>query len=302
MRMIPIRLCLSMFLSLAVSLPAYAEGKYFKTRTEILQIEMEGEPAIQATLRVPVGCSSKVKFPVVILFGGFQEAAQVLDFVHPKKPMILASFDYPYKGPRKFRFPETLMEGGKLKKFIKNTQTAISRLIPVLKKRRDIDPNKIAIVGASFGAPFAIRAASTHEELAALIIVHGFGDVEGVIRYRLDRRWSEKLGYFSNVLASLSAWVIVQFLSLPLPEKDAVKLHRSQSALMVEAMGDTLIPTQSRDVLWDALSRSPAQTKRIQMPGDHLRPGTDVLIERIMDLSLEWLKQMGWFKPPIHCG
>lgn len=302
MRMIQIHFYLSTVLLLAASQLAYADSKYFKTRTEVLQIEMEGEPAIQATLRIPEGCSDKAKFPVVILFGGFQEAAQVLDFVHPKKPMILASFDYPYKGSRKFRFPDTLLEGGKLKKFVKNTQTAISRLIPVLKKRSDIDLDKIAIVGASFGAPFAIRAASEHEDLNALIIVHGFGDVQGVIRYRLDRRWSEKLGYFSDWLASLSAWVIVRFLDLPLPEKDAEKLHRSQIALMVEATGDTLIPTQSRDVLWDALARSPAQTKRIQMPGDHLRPGTDILIEKIMDYSLDWLKQMGWFKPPIHCG
>lgn len=290
------------FLLLLFLQSAQAEGKYFKTRTEMIQVEMDEGKSIRATLLIPENCPKNAKLPVVILFGGFQEAAQVLEFVHPKERMILVSFDYPYEGSRKFRFPDTLMEGGKLKKFVKNTEEAISRLIPLIKKRSDVDPDKLAIVGASFGAPFAIRTASTHEDLDALIIVHGFGDVEGMIRYRLNQKWSEKTGYFSDWLASLAAWVIVRFLDLPLPEKDAEKLYSTQIALMVEATEDTLIPASSRDVLWDALSRSAAQSKRIQMPGDHLRPGTDALIEKIMDLSTDWLKQMGWFKPQIRCG
>jgi dienelactone hydrolase len=153
----------------------------------------------------------------------------------------------------------------------------------------------VAIVGASFGAPFAVRAAAELPELGALVVVHGFADPRATVRHRLRDLWRGRLGAAADPLAALAALAITRILQPPQPEVDAARLRPAQAALMVEATEDRFIPVEARRKLWAALAASPARTRHLTMPGDHLQPGSDAAIARILELTTDWLRELGWF-------
>src|SRR5262245_46616689 len=72
---------------------------------ESLQLALPDGRKLTAEIRVPGPrplTDSENKLPAVLIFGGFVEAATVLDKFDPKFPLVLASFDYPYTPPRRF--------------------------------------------------------------------------------------------------------------------------------------------------------------------------------------------------------
>jgi hypothetical protein len=74
------------------------------------------------------------------------------------------------------------------------------------------------------------------------------------------------------------------------PEDEALRLRTSQCVLMITAADDSFIPRSSSDALWDAIRRSGAKAERRMMPGDHLQPGSDELIHKIMGEVQGWLR------------
>jgi dienelactone hydrolase len=276
-------------------------GGAIPLRSEKLEFKLNNEKRIEATLRIPTHCREGTRFPVWIIFGGFEEAGRVLELIHPKDAVILASFDYPYDGKRTFEFPDTILEAGKLKQSLKDTNDAILKWVELLKARKDVDRTQIVIIGASFGAPFAIRAASRTQDLDTLVIVHGFANVRATISHRLASIWSRRLGFLSSPAAWIASSVVDGVLDPPEPLDDAPRLMASQMALMIEATDDTFIPFKARESLWRALLKSGAQVRRIQMPGEHLQPGGTDLIDRIMDLSVEEVKRAGRLRAPEGC-
>ncbi|MBI3544883.1 MAG: dienelactone hydrolase family protein, partial [Deltaproteobacteria bacterium] len=224
-------------------------------------------------------------------FGGFEEAAAVLGLLDPKIPVVVASFDYPFDPPRRFEFPESLQFAPQAKRAVRETLVGINELVSALKKRGDVDPTRIFIVGASFGAPFAVAAAAENHDLAGLAVVHGFGDVPDTVQAILETKWAPKLHFLARPLAwalSHGAWA---FLQAPAPEEEARKLGAGQRVLMVTAEDDTIVPRKNVDALWDAIKSSKASHQRIDLPGDHLRPGATDLIARIQKLVSEWIEK-----------
>jgi hypothetical protein len=79
------------------------------------------------------------------------------------------------------------------------------------------------------------------------------------------------------------------YLGIDEPESNARKLSARQDALMITAENDSFIPRASSDALWQALQSSEARKSRLIMPGDHLMPGSDHLIEQIMRRIQTWM-------------
>ncbi|MCM2322679.1 MAG: prolyl oligopeptidase family serine peptidase [Oligoflexia bacterium] len=246
----------------------------------------------EATLKVPVG-NVRGRLPALLVFGGFQEAGKVLELVHPGRPVILASFDYPYRSPRKFHFPESLRHAPEVKQALRDTLRGIAELKAALLKRPDVDPGKLSILGASFGAPFALAAAaesSAEPDFAGVILVHGFGDVTGTARHQLLRSWKERFGFWTRPLAWLLTEAAWSYLDLEAPEAAARRLRAGQHVFVITAENDSFVPRQASEALWSALVSSRASAGREIMPGDHLQPGSGWLIERILGRVTQWME------------
>lgn len=277
-------------------------------RTELLEWENRLGQKITAQIRVPVvraigrspGAMARrqptPRYPALLVFGGFQEAAKVLTLLSPDFPIILASFDYPFSPPRKFEFPGSLRFGPEVKAMGVGTLEGIRHLRAKLSERPDVDPAKITVVGASLGAPFAVAAAAQDPALKGLVIVHGFGDLSKTAMHQLGRSWERKWVGWKKPLAWPLAWLVAQFggwyLDFPEPETMAGQLRTGQSALMIQASEDTFIPKECSDSLWNGLQKSSAQVERWVMPGDHIQPGSDRLIKEIMMRIAGWMNQV----------
>ncbi len=269
--------------ALFFSNPSFAE-------TTTYSLELKPGLTVQAQLK-RTGPHSKGPLPVFLIFGGFEEAGKVLELLNPQVPSILASFDYPFQGHRRFVFPDSLGQISDFKASIDLTLVAIDRLVEKLRTLSFVDQDRIAIVGASFGAPFAIRGAARNPHLTTIIVVHGFADVPKAIEHRLNQLWSNRLGSFTP----FAAWAVSRaariYLDPPEPMIDGPKLQAHQKVLVVEAIEDRFIPADSRLKLLKALQSSSAQVTHLPMPGDHLQPGSEKLIEEIMAHALDWLKR-----------
>lgn len=255
---------------------------------ERLDLRLEDGRRLEVQLRKPAQHTQPL--PVVLLFGGFRGAATVLDAVPAGLPLIAASFDYPFDPPRTFRFPHSLRDVPALGRGIDQTFEGIAVLVAHLRSRADVDPQRITIVGASLGAPFAVISAA-ELELPGLVVVHGFGEVRRVIAHQFIRKLEPRLGVWVRAPAWSLANVLVWGYRLPAPERYAPRLQASQQALMIAAAEDELIPQRATETLWKAMQSSQARIERRDHAGDHLRGIRDPRITQLVASALNWMEQ-----------
>lgn len=243
---------------------------------------------VEATLRLP-GCLKRdQKVPVFLIFGGFESAGKVLDLIHPTGPLALASFDYPFTASRKLEFRDgakILQEGRNL---YPETVRGIVSLVSALKGMPYVDPLRITAIGASFGAPFVLGAAARDPDIGGIVLVHGFGKIPETAEHVILRSWIPKYGWSAHPMAWLVSRLGWLLLDAETPESEAMKLNPKQRVLMITAGDDSFIPRESSDSLWEAVQASGALKSRVIMPGDHLMPGSERLIEQIMHKVEAW--------------
>lgn len=253
-----------------------------------LKLPLPDGRQLPAEVRAPA--SANEPLPAVMLFGGFQGTAEILERVTTGRPVVRASFRYPWTPPRHVRagnLRETLLD---FRRAVDDTIDGIVALTAALRARDDVDPARISIVGASAGAPFAVFGAA-RAQISGLVIVQGFGEVPAVIGRQFELKLREDHGAWVAPLTRLLGEAIGCYLDLPRPETDARRLSARQRVLMVTATADERIPAHATEALWQALGEGGASIDRLDLPGAHLRGYGDPAIDEILKLSLRWLEQ-----------
>lgn len=262
-----------------------------QARTETLTLTLDDGREVQAQLRFPE--HGEGRLAALMLFGGFRRAAKMLDLVHSERPVVWATFDYPFEPPRKFRFPASLKDAPAARAAIHGTFDGVGKLYEALARHPKIDPSRITVAGASAGAPFATVGAARNP-IPGVILVQGFGDVPAVIENLILRKYRPKYG---DWVAGPSRWLaewINWYCEIPDIAAQARTLRRSQRVLVFTASEDDFIPRAASESLWTALEASAAFHERIDLPGLHLGVGDDS--ERIADIlerSMRWMEAQG---------
>ncbi|MGK5086419.1 hypothetical protein WDW86_02580 [Bdellovibrionota bacterium FG-2] len=175
---------------------SWSWGAALQTKRE--KFEIPSGATLEAQILVwPSGAgkvSPKNKSPAILVFGGFQNAAKVLDLLTPHlaklgiTDVVLASFDYPFDPPRKFEFPGSLKLAPQAKQMIHQTVDGIDALRVHLINKWNVDPHRITLIGASLGAPFTALAAQPGL-FPGLVFVHGFGEIQKTAQFQLEQSW-----------------------------------------------------------------------------------------------------------------
>lgn len=258
-------------------------------RSETTELALSSGKKIVATLRIPER-SKKNPLPALVIFGGFEEAGKVLELVSPTDPIILASFDYPFSAPRKLSFPGSLVLLPQAKRMIHETLEGARLLGEFLAKRADVDSEKISILGASFGAPFAIVVASQSPEVySSLVLIHAFADVPATASYRLKQVWEARYGIVARPIADALVSTLWLYANAPNPTEAAEKLLPGQMVLVIEAEEDDMIPKASRQDMLNRIRRSSAEVAYKSFPGGHLHPGAYAMIRDLMKEVTAWM-------------
>lgn len=256
-----------------------------------LPVILEDGTRLEARFVLPEGGSPP--YPAVMLFGGLETGAQAINLLPGFDAHIaFASFDYPYTPPRKFRLWSDLGELPKARKAIGHTIEGVGALYEALAAHPMVDPQRITVVGASLGAPFAVIAAGQHP-IPGMVSVQGFGALEDVIAHQFHLAWGEDYGVIGRWAGTLAAKLITWYADLPSPETHANQLRAGQHALVIVSRDDKRIPKAASEALWQAVQESSAQAQRIELEGGHLYTGADALIQRLLRLTLDWKQDVG---------
>lgn len=274
-------------LSAVLAAPAFAAAP---TRDEQANLVLDDGRVITATIRRRDDPMPRRR-PAIMLFGGFQGAATVLDRVQADRDLVWATFNYPFDPPRKFHFPSSLRYAPEAQAAVRGSFDGVVKLYEALKKRGDVDPRRITVVGASAGSPFATVGAA-RAGIPGLILVQGFGETTEVFRNVLARKYRKKYGGWVDAPAGWLACWLTWYLEVPDIAAHARQLKAGQKVLLFTAAQDDFIPKESTELLWSALEESAAYRERVDLQGLHLGVGDDrARIAEILEHALRWLER-----------
>jgi dienelactone hydrolase len=258
---------------------------------EKLPLTLDDGRVVEATIRIPDNAQGQL--PALMLFGGFRRAAKVLDRVQTDRPVIWATFDYPFEPRRKFTFPGSLADAPEARAAIHGSFDGVTKLYRALAQHPRVDPARITVVGASAGAPFATVGAA-REPIPGVILVQGNADVPLVIENLIARKYVEKHGEWVRTPARWLARWINWYCEIPDIAAQARQLRSTQKVLMITATQDDFIPKAATESLWTALEASAAKRERIDIEGIHLGVGDDsARIADILERSMKWMAKEG---------
>ncbi|MGH6960527.1 MAG: alpha/beta hydrolase family protein, partial [Dongiaceae bacterium] len=246
---------------------------------------------LEATVRVPEAGAGRL--PALMVFGGFRRAASVLDRVQTGRPVVWATFDYPFEPPRKFSFPRSLANAPEARAAIHGSFEGIEKLYLALAQHPRVDPARITVVGASAGAPFATVGAA-RQPIPGVILVQGMGDVTAVIENLIARKYRAKYGDWVQTPSRWVAEWINWYCEIPDMAAQARQFRAGQKVVLFTATQDDFIPKPATESLWAALQQSGAQVERIDIEGIHLGVGDDrARIAEILERAMQWMERQG---------
>jgi len=231
----------------------------------------------------------KEKYPLCLVFGGFENAATVLDLLKPKVPIALATFDYPYRIPHKVTVLQAVKLAPQARRSVHATREAVIPFTERLLTDSRIDPKRVFIIGASFGAPFVISVAES-PLFKAVILLYGFNDVESTISHLLQRRWERGIGFLSTPAAWISARAITLYLQFPELSAHIRRWDDHKSVLVITGKADEFIPSEVTQKLITEIKKSGAKATFIELEGNHLRPGAEAQLADLTMRVTNWLR------------
>jgi len=149
-------------------------AKLFNPEIEIVNIPYENGRTLPGYFIH--GGSKGEKRPTILVLGGGDSALEELYGVVPvgaqRRGYNVLMFEIPGQKAMFFDNPDLF--------FRHDTEVPIGYVVDYVLSRPEVDPNKIALVGASFGGYFAPRAAAFDKRLAAVIALPLFSDIGGM--------------------------------------------------------------------------------------------------------------------------
>src|SRR3989338_1290300 len=104
------------------------------------------------------------------------------------------TFEYPFSESRVLKFPHSLKYVPSAKRALHQTLNGIANLVEWAKQQPAVDPGRVFLVGASFGAPLVSVVAAQKPEVKVLILIHGFGAIPETLSHRLGMSLEKKYG------------------------------------------------------------------------------------------------------------
>lgn len=129
----------------------------------------------------------------VVMLGGLTTGERAVLLIPPGLPVNALAVDWPWAGPRRLPPLEFLARLGSIQDAVLRSPGILALGVEAVARRPGADSARIALLGASLGAPPAVAALRLTRTPAALVIVDGAADLETLLRVGLLRegcpRW-----------------------------------------------------------------------------------------------------------------
>lgn len=216
-----------------------------------------------------------VRRPLYLILGGHVRGMGAGALVGDTRGAVIAALEYPYDGDHRAKGLSVVAQVPAIRSAIWDTPPAVRLALDHLLSRPDVDPNRVELVGASFGVIFATVAAALDDRVTRLWLAHGGGRPFTLLDHGLkDEIPVAPLRYPVSLLAHLIA-------SGPrfAPERWVARVA-PRPVVMLNGLDDERIPRETVDVLW----RSAQQPKRmVWLSGPHVQGDRPEVLQALVD-------------------
>lgn len=246
-----------------------------------------GEP-IPVIMTMPV--ERKAKLPVIIFLHGIGQSKGFIEEIctpFNDAGFAMACFDQSMQGERKIKGEGISKALATVKAFRQRPWKTINdgrRLIDYLQTHPEIDPRRIYLVGASYGAITGTTLTAFDKRIRAAVLVVGGANIKVMLDAPLIKNGinNAPLHWFAKNLVS---WIMK-----PADPKNYAHMTAGTPVLMQSGSEDTLVTPAAGEELYKALG----EPKEIRWyPCDHpgLRKGDAQIVVQILDEGRDWLIQ-----------
>ncbi len=245
-------------------------------------VRLRSDTGLNVSFRVIRKANAGGPLPVLLILGGHRTGRDAVDLFGDVDGRAVVGMDYPYDGPEKTKGVVATAEAIPLaRQAILDTVPAISLLLDWLIDQPWVDSDRIIIVGASLGAPFAAAAAARDGRIGGAILVHGAADNRLWLEVQLARRIRTRplhypLSIILNWLAYGPVFDTPKYLARISP----------RPVLIVGATEDERTPPGQAELLFDSAS----EPKRLRYTeGLHIQPNRADIVADLLLIAEEEL-------------
>lgn len=252
-------------------------------------VQLESDSGLRVSFRVIRDVNERAPQPVLLVLGGHRTGKDAVDLFGDVNGQAIVGVDYPYDGPEKAKGAVAIARTIPLaRRAFLDTIPAVSLVLDWLVDQDWVDENKVVLIGASLGVPFAAAVASRDERVTGLVLVHGAADNRAWMERQVARRIETEFLHYP--LSTVLNWLAYG------PIFDTSKYVATISprpVLIVGARHDERTPAGQSELLFDAAG----DPRRLRFTaGQHIQPNrTEIITEllRITDEELTFLLESG---------
>jgi dienelactone hydrolase len=226
---------------------------------------------VELTVREPAGARSPR--PLVILLGGRRTGRDATLLLEDVQGVVLAGLSYPYRGDPDAKLSALLLDLPEMQRALIDTPPAVLLALDYLLEQPFVDPERVELVGVSFGAFVVSVPGAIDERIRRVWLIHGAGEPVAVLEHVLEHEIP-----FGPARRAVARLLAVLSCSHHLRPERWVGQIAPRPVVVVNSSEDETFPRSSIEALHKALGES---SEIIWMPGGHANPRRTEIIQMI---------------------
>ena len=245
-------------------------------------VRLTSDSGLQVSFRVIRDEEYDAPLPVLVVLGGHRTGSDAVDLFGDVGDRAVVGVDYPYDGPERAKgvLPIMKMVPQARQAFL-DTTPAVSLIVDWLVEQDWVDQNRLVVIGASLGVPFAAAAAARDKRITGLMLVHGAADNRLWFLVQVARRIDAEFLHYP--LATVLNWLAYGPI---LDTGKHVALVSPRPVLIIGARHDERSPASQTELLFDA-AHNPKRLRWTE--GQHIQPGRTEIVEELLRIAEEEL-------------
>ena len=248
---------------------------------ELNDLVFDGIPGMAVPTLLAMPLDGTAPYPCVIFLHGIGQDKDFMEQIaapFTQAGFAFASFDQYTRGERKLKTDNPLKDALGLRRRSALNVLETRRLVDYLVTRSDIAPDRIYLIGASFGAITGATAVAFEPRIAAAVMTYGGGDLDKLLSS--DAAKSELGEYHWLVKTAVS------YLTAPSDPVKYVGRVAPRPLLFQNGTHDQLIPMAAADAFFEAANEP---KERTLYDSDHV--GLDEENTRaVLNEGLAWIQ------------
>ncbi len=246
------------------------------TTTWDLRLTGDRGLSADARLRVP---DRDGRFTGVLLAAGLETGKRVIDLIEERDDLVILAVDYGWSG----EFDLTTVP--KMTRTLRRLKTVTADSVPrlllgleQLTREPKADPDRIVVVGVSYGSYFALPAAALEPRASRLILVQGGGEISASVAANADR--------WQTPLPPRAAGWLGEALLLPFQPERWIGRVAPRPVTFIASRTDPQFPAT---VIEEVFARAGQPKELIWHDTPHVAPDAAAIIAELSRVVLEQL-------------